>query len=96
MKHSWTTDEIRTITEYYIDTFIVRKKKQSEKATICDLQNLLPNISSGSIRMKIQNCKALEIEHNLSGSLNISSLRNASKEHREMFRKILCSKNIIN
>lgn len=96
MKHTWTADEICTVTEYYIDTFIVQKKKQSKKTTICNLQTLLPNISSGSIGMKIQNCKALEIEYSISGSLNISPLRNASKEHREMFRKTLCTKNIIN
>lgn len=85
MKHTWTTEEIRTSTEFFIQTFIIQKRHLSLTEAAKELHILLPNLELGSIKMHLSNSKALAEEMEIVNTANFGKLERASKAHRTIF-----------
>lgn len=89
MKHTWTTEEIRTSTEFFIQTFIIQKRHLSLTEAAKELHILLPNLELGSIKMHLSNSKALAEEMGIVNAANFAKLEKASQTHRKVFLDLM-------
>lgn len=89
MKHTWSKEEIRTSSEYFIKTFIVEKRRISLTEAAYELHNLLPNLEIGTLKMHLSNSKFLADTAGLTHSATFASLENASKMHKEIFQNLI-------
>ena len=85
MKHCWTEEEIKIATNYFIQTFIINRRKLSLSAAAKELEKQLPGSETGSLKMHLSNSKALAIKFGQNDSAGFSKLDNASKTHRRIF-----------
>ncbi len=85
MKHYWTEEEIKIASDYFIETFIIDKRKESLSEAAKELKTRLPEIEIGSLKMHLSNSKALAIEFGQQNSAGFSRLDNVSKTHRRIF-----------
>ena len=88
MAHRWTYEE-----DYICAKACVRYKEE-EFVNIYDLLRYLsvrlPNISSGSIRMKIQNIKGVCSAYQLPNKLDVSSLDQYSQQCKRAVFAAMC------
>lgn len=89
MKMKWTKEENEICCRSYIQIYVQGKRSVSATAVAKDLQRLLPGRSLGTIRMKLQNCKAISDEMNLNDSAPFKPLVNPSADNREAFHRIV-------
>ena len=89
MKHTWTKEEIRTSTEFFIQTFIIQKRHLSLTEAAKELHILLPNLKLASVKMHLSNSKALAEEMGIANTANFSKLERASLMHRKIFSDLV-------
>ena len=84
-KHRWTYDEDYLCCEKYIQMYCVEQHETSITPLLEELSSLLPNITVGSIRMKIQNIKQITMEENLYDILDHAPLERYSTQCKFAF-----------
>lgn len=87
--HRWTMEEDLTCCERFLQVYVVEK---SDIDTVSFLQSLakeVPEVSEGSLRMKIQNIKYLTKQAGLDDSSSITSLGPGSMQCERAFKLIL-------
>ena len=84
-KHEWTLkDDLICCTEY-LNFIFKREKNDSAAELLRHLEGLLPHISRGSLRMKIQNIKQVALDEGLEDQMDTTPLKNYSLQCREAF-----------
>ena len=83
MKHTWTMEDDLTACQKYLEFVFERTE---DVATLLDeLEKLLPHISRGSLRMKMQNIKQVALEEGLEDHLEIAPPQNYSVQCHKAF-----------
>lgn len=88
-KHCWTFDEDKLCCKRYLEFFILNKSNLKLKNFILILENDLPNINRGSLKMKIQNIKQILIEKQIEDTLELKTLANYSKQNLRAMSLVL-------
>jgi hypothetical protein len=86
--HRWTMEEDLTCCERFLQVYVV---EQSDIDTVSFLQKLakeVPEVSEGSLRMKIQNIKYLTSQAGLKDSSSITSLGPGSMQCERAFKLV--------
>ena len=87
-KHIWTNDEIEIVYKTIIQEYVLNEQKDIN--TILDiLYEELREISSGSIKNRVQNLKSLLMEWEVPNSLNISPLAHVASKDRKILKQLL-------
>ena len=89
MKHKWTFEEDYTCCMYYLKYIFSTPDDQSVQYLSYNISLKLPNISRESIKMKLQNIKALCVKYNFNDGLQISPLENYTNQCHNAFYKAL-------
>jgi hypothetical protein len=87
--HRWTMEEDLTCCERFLQVYVV---EQSDIDTVSFLQKLakeVPEVSEGSLRMKIQNIKHLTSQAGLEDSSSITSLSQCSMQCERAFKLVM-------
>jgi len=81
LKHNWTFDEDYVCCSAYLHYIYGEKENQNVNYLIYNLTLKLPNLSKGSIRMKLQNIKQICMKYNIVGDhMDIAPLSNYSEQ----------------
>lgn len=88
-KHLWKYSEDKLCCKRYLEYFVLSKMNMSNSDFILVLQKELPNISIGSLRMKIQNIKQILLDNAILDTLNISPLANYSVQNKRAMDELL-------
>ena len=88
-KHRWTYDEDYLCCEKFIQMYCVEQHETSITPLLEELSSLLPNITVGSIRMKIQNIKEIAMRESLYDILDYAPLAQYTKQCKKAFDKAI-------
>ena len=89
MKHTWTFEEDYTCCMQYLRYIYDTPEDQSVNDLIRELSLKLPDLTRGSIRMKLQNIKQICMEHSFNDEMDISPLENYSRQCLRAFVEAL-------
>ena len=92
-KHSWSYDENKYCCEKYFNYFVINKFEISASNFINELCLEMPDISYGSMRMKVQNIKQILFEKGIKDSLKIKPLCNYSTDNFKALENVLIEYN---
>ncbi len=85
-KHRWSLEDDYVCCKAYLEYVFLNEIDYGVKELIERIYLKLPHISRGSIRMKLQNIKAVALECGLEDSLEISPLTNYSARCMRAFQ----------
>lgn len=87
--HRWTMEEDLTCCERFLQVYVVEKSDMDTVSFLQSLAKEVPEISEGSLRMKIQNIKYLAVQAGLCDSSSITSLGPGSMQCERAFKLVL-------
>lgn len=93
-KHFWTYEEDKHCCQKFIEYYIVNKRNTSINSFVEMLNNNLPNITSNSLKMKLQNIKQISFELDLKNTLECTRLKNYSNQNFQAMKEVLEENNI--
>ncbi len=85
MAHKWTYEEDLICARAYIAFVLSTDSEKSEKEMIHNLTLALKSISEGSIRMKIQNFKAISKDLHFEDGVKVTSLSQYSRQSQRAY-----------
>ena len=90
MKRRWSQSENKISSWYYIETFIVNQRKISLSDAAEELQRRIPRRDIGTLRMKLQNCRAISCQMGLTvDTAPFKGLHHPSAYHLTAFQTLL-------
>lgn len=87
--HRWTMEEDLTCCERFLQVYVVEKRDMDTVSFLQSLAKEVPEVSEGSLRMKIQNIKYLASQAGLSDSSSITSLGPGSMQCERAFKLVV-------
>ena len=87
--HRWTMEEDLTCCERFLEVYVVEKSNMDTVSFLQSLAKEVPEVSEGSLRMKIQNIKYLASQAGLSDSSSITSLGPGSMQCERAFKLVV-------
>ena len=87
--HRWTMEEDLTCCERFLQVYVVEKRDMDTVSFLQSLAKEVPEVSEGSLRMKIQNIKYLSKQNGLDDSSSITSLGPGSMQCERAFKLVL-------
>ena len=87
--HRWTMEEDLTCCERFLQVYVVEKSDMDTVSFLQSLAKEVPEVSEGSLRMKIQNIKYLTKQAGLSDSSSITSLSQCSMQCERAFKLVV-------
>lgn len=92
--HRWTAEEDETCCRRFLEYYVINKSDIDTVQFLKMLAKEVPDISEGSLRMKIQNIKYLTVQAGLKDSSTIKGLSQCSAKCEKAFRKVMNDLNI--
>lgn len=87
-KHRWTMAEDELCCRKYLEWYVMNHSSMGLLQFVQELEKSLPDISTGSLRMKTQNIKQLCIEHGIRDSLDAKPLAQYSRQNAAAFQRV--------
>ncbi len=89
MGHKWTYEEDLACARAYVEFIMDKDPRKNIRMMIYKLSRILPQISQGSIRMKIQNLKAISNDNNFDDGIDLAPLSQYSFQSQCAYRKAM-------
>lgn len=86
--HRWTFEEDEICCRKFIETYVVAQSDKDITVFLKELSRLVPDVSEGSLRMKIQNVRCLSNEYGLKDTAAIKWLSQYSVQCKEAFESV--------
>lgn len=88
-KHRWSLEEDTYCCETCVKYYVAEKSNMPVEVLVKELSEHFPNISTTSLRMKIQNIKQILEEEGIENSLHIGPLSNYSQQNKKAMQNVL-------
>lgn len=92
--HRWTMAEDLICCKRFLETYVIQQKDTDTVQFLQMLVKEVPEVSEGSLRMKIQNIKFLATEEGIEDTSTITSLRQYSMQCKNAFYQTLNELNL--
>ena len=93
-KHEWTFQEDRLCCKRYVEEYVIQKADTRLSEFVEKLSRELVSIKPTSLRMKVQNIKAIMLELRIADSFRYKESSNYSKQNLEAMKSVLNEMNI--
>jgi len=87
--HRWTLEEDLICCKRFLEVYVIEKRDMDTVSFLQSLAKEVPEVSEGSLRMKIQNIKYLTTHAGLDDSSLITSLGPGSMQCERAFQETL-------
>ena len=92
--HRWTFDEDKICCKRFLEYYVIKKSDMDTAEFIDILGKEVPDVSSGSLRMKIQNIKYLTNKAGFEDSSTLTCLSQHSMQCERAFKNVLQEMNL--
>ena len=89
MGHKWTYDEDLACARAYVAFILDKDPRKSLRVMLYNLSRSLPQITQGSIKMKMQNFKAISNDNNFDDGIDLCPLSQYSFQAQCAYRKAM-------
>ena len=87
--HRWTMEEDEICCKRFLECYVIKRNRLDIVQFLQTLSKEVPDISEGSLRMKIQNIKYLAVQSGFKDTANITWLSQYSLQCEKAFKKAL-------